>query len=824
MTPERWQRVEALFHLALEREPAARAAFVAESAAGDEALRDEVLQLIAADEKSGSFLAFEVPAGRRIGPYRVLGEVGHGGMGAVYRAARDDDQYRKQVAIKLVRGFTSDFALERFRAERQILANLEHPNIARLIDGGTTEEGWPWFAMELVDGQPLDRYCAANALSTRERLELFRSVCSAVQYAHQRLVVHRDLKPSNILVSAEGVPKLLDFGIAKFLSPDAAAGATLTGIPLMTPDYASPEQVKGEPVATASDVYSLGMLLYELLARTPAYRIQTRSPEEIARVVCQTQPQRPSAVAPREVARELAGDLDTIALKALRKEPARRYASVQDLSEDIRRHLEGLPVLARRDTLGYRAGKFVRRNKALAVAGVLVASSLVGGLLATLRQARIAEGNRARADRRFAEVRKLAHNVLFKYHDGIVQLPGSTAVREQLVSDALEYLDTLSRESEGDPSLLRELAEAYTKLAEVQGGTNAGSLGSAEASLKSRRKALAIREEIARLRPDAIEDRAGLAKEYQDVAMAIANHGGDRAGALELSRKGLAIFQALAQARPGDIDQLNSLAGATWKMASVSASAGDTDAAIDGFRKAAALYEQVSAARPGDLRGWRNSALSYKYLSSLLKNRGDNAGALEVARKALALDERRSAASPVDASARLDLSFSQMVVGNCLLENGDATAALALYEAALQLRRGVAQADPRNAYARRVVGIGYSNVGEALTALGRVGEAVEANRKYAASAEASLAADPDDATLRTEAVKSQRALGESLMKLASRPAEWKEARSWLQRSAKGWDELKASGSLPPEAQDEPAKVAEDLARCEAALAKADSRR
>src|SRR5499427_4745967 len=262
MSPERWARVDALLSAVLDRKEEQRAAFLEQQCEGDEDLRKQVQALLTAHEAAGSFLEtlprlsppgaipqepVQVATGRHIGPYRVLGEIGHGGMGAVYRAIRDDDQYQKQVAIKLVRGeLGSDYLLDRFKAERQILANLEHPNIARLIDGGTTQEGWPFFSMEYVEGKPIDEYCSAGNLSTRERLKLFLEVCAAVQYAHQRLVIHRDLKPSNILVTKEGAVKLLDFGIAKLLGTDASPGTTLTALPLMTPEYASPEQVKGE--------------------------------------------------------------------------------------------------------------------------------------------------------------------------------------------------------------------------------------------------------------------------------------------------------------------------------------------------------------------------------------------------------------------------------------------------------------------------------------------------------------------------------------------------------------------------------------------------
>ena len=394
MTPERWKKVEEVFESALEHAPDERSAYLAEVCAGDEALRHQVETLIASNEQAGSFIEAPImgtvlPAtveddpipsmiGRRVGSYKIVREIGRGGMGAVYLAVRADDEFQKRVAIKLIkRGMDTDYIIRRFRNERQILASLDHPNIARLLDGGTTEDGLPYFVMEYVEGQPLHHYCDTKRLSTVERLRLFLKVCSAVHYAHQNLIIHRDLKPSNILVTADGTPKLLDFGIAKLLNPEIASQTldpTTMALRLMTPEYASPEQVRGEPATTASDVYSLGVLLYELLTGRRPYRIRNRLPEEIARVICEEEPERPSIVinrieqihpdgatqvevtpesvsrrrdgTPETLRRQLAGDLDNIVLKALRKEPQRRYSSVEQLAEDINRHLEGLPVSA----------------------------------------------------------------------------------------------------------------------------------------------------------------------------------------------------------------------------------------------------------------------------------------------------------------------------------------------------------------------------------------------------------------------------------------------------------------------------------------------
>ncbi|MDX6695820.1 MAG: eukaryotic-like serine/threonine-protein kinase [Blastocatellia bacterium] len=396
MTPERWRKVEEVFESALERAPEERSAYLTNVCADDEPLRQQVETLIASYEKAGSFI--EEPAmgiavlpdtlvdetvstiiGRRLGSYKIVREIGRGGMGSVYLAMRADDEFQKRVAIKLIkRGMDTDFIIRRFRNERQILASLDHPNIARLLDGGTTEDGLPYFVMEFVEGQPIHHYCDTQKLSTVERLRLFVKACQAVEYAHNNLIIHRDLKPSNILVTAEGTPKLLDFGIAKILNPEIASQTldpTTAALRLMTPEYASPEQVRGFPAMTGSDVYSLGVLLYELLTGHRPYRLYNRLPEEIARVICEEEPERPSVVinriehiplgngsykvevtpesvsrtrdgTPDKLRRQLVGNIDNIILKALRKEPQRRYSTVGEFAEDIRRHLEGQPVSA----------------------------------------------------------------------------------------------------------------------------------------------------------------------------------------------------------------------------------------------------------------------------------------------------------------------------------------------------------------------------------------------------------------------------------------------------------------------------------------------
>jgi len=416
MTPTRFRQIRNLFEAVLEQPPTERESFLRDACQGDDQLRAEVVRLLEARDNGPSWLD-EPPApartdprsleGRLIGPYQILRELGQGGMGVVYLAERADHAFHKQVAIKIVHaGLASAELIARFEQEREILASLDHANIARLLDGGTTPDGLSYLVMEYVDGRPIDSYCDDQKLDITARLELFRTVCSAVEYAHTRRVIHRDLKPANILVTADGTVKLLDFGIAK-LMPDRAQEATglitRTGLMLMTPEFASPEQVKGEPAGAAADVYALGVVLYELLTGRLPYRLRSRIFHEVVRVVSEEPPIRPSTAisqpaaditapttaqisrlrqtSPSDLSRRLSGDLDGIILKTLEKDPRDRYRTPAALSDDIQRHIERRPVEARQASPGYRAGKFIGRNLPWAILGAaLIVMISTGGI------------------------------------------------------------------------------------------------------------------------------------------------------------------------------------------------------------------------------------------------------------------------------------------------------------------------------------------------------------------------------------------------------------------------------------------------------------
>jgi len=636
--------------MSLAGEP--RAAFLQRIGDTDPSLRADVESLLAADEAAGSrFLRTPAPAalrfgdpvdcmvGRRIGPYEIVAQIGVGGMGEVYRASRVDQEYHQQVAIKLVRaGQVAPFIAARLRTERQILAGFAHPNIARLLDGGTTQEGIPYLVMELIDGRPISQYCDEHALDTTERLRLFMQVCSAVQYAHQRMVIHRDLKPSNILVTADGVPKLLDFGIAKILEPDTlgvSADLTVNAFHILTPQYASPEQFTGGAVTAVSDVYSLGIILYELLTGVRPYALgDAGNPHEAARLVLTHEPRKPSSVlrsldgSARRLSRRLQGDLDNIVLMALRKEPERRYAGAEQFAQDIGRHLQHLPVIARKDTLGYRTSRFVRRHIPGVVAAGVILAVLVGGIVMTSREARLAELQRERADRRFRDVRQLANSLIYGIHDSIRDLPGAARSRRMLIDTSLHYLDSLAQESSSSPSLQQELAAGYARLGDIQGQAFEANEGDRAGAQTSYQHALALFQATLARDPgnsDVRREIVVLCGKLSDLLWSA----DDATGALEYSRLTVTHSEALAATHVGAPAFQKLLATARldygFKLFNIKH---DRAQAVGQIQPAVSSLEALSASDPGNQRVLRLLSQAYGRLAELLAS--DEQGGVEV--------------------------------------------------------------------------------------------------------------------------------------------------------------------------------------------------
>jgi eukaryotic-like serine/threonine-protein kinase len=821
MTPERWQQIKAIVNDALEREPGERAQFLAQACGGDAALRAEVDSLLAHEQPAEDFIeqpAFELPTtltthgngrpepARRIGPYKLVREIGHGGMGAVWLAVRDDE-FRKQVAVKLIkRGMDSDFILRRFRTERQILASLDHPNIARLLDGGTTDDGSPYLVMEYAEGQPIADYCDRHKLTTAERLRLFRDVCAAVHYAHQRLVVHRDLKPSNIIVTKDGAVKLLDFGIAKLLTPEMSSQTldpTAPELRLMTPEYASPEQVRGEPITTASDVYSLGVVLYELLTGHRPYRLKSRAPHEVMRAVCDSEPERPSTAVTREetvsagesavtltpetvsktrdgqpaaLRRRLKGDIDNIVLMALRKEPQRRYASVEQFSEDIRRHLDGLPVIARKSTLGYRASKFVRRNRLAVGAAALVLVTLVAGIVLTTRA-------RARAERRFNEVRQLAKAVVFDYSDEIEKLPGSTPVRQRIVSDALKYLDGLAREAGDDRALKLELAEAYQRIGNIQGNGNYNNLGDTQGALTSYRKALALQEPLAADEPRNTDVRRHLARTHALIGDVLWDMG-KLNETLESYRRALTLREAEVAENPNDVEAKRELAGLLLSLGDLSgnegvANLGDTAAATAYHRKSFAIREALAAVEPQKAELRRDLYDGLLRLGDMQRITGDANAAVETYRKCLTLIEELSAADPHNVYRRSEIANTAIRLGRLLNEQERAAEALEAIKKALSVMESLAAAESANAAFRRNLCVTHSYAVISLLKLKRPAEALEHARKSMAIIESLAAADASNQMFRADLAIAHRRTGDAFAQLNDVPAALRHHRQAL---------------------------------------------
>ncbi|MBX7174185.1 MAG: protein kinase [Pyrinomonadaceae bacterium] len=830
-----YERVKEIFSVALDFPADERQAFL-DKKCPDEIIRREVESLLAANSEAEDFLNNvsavqlihdsynhnEKIIGQKIDKYLIKKEIGRGGMGVVYLAERED--FQQQTALKVIkRGMDSDAILERFARERQILASLNHPFIARLLDGGTTGEGLPFFVMEYVEGISLDEYCQKNDLGEKEKLELFRKICVAVIFAHQKLVVHRDLKPSNIIVTPDGTPKLLDFGIAKLLN-STDANETQTNQRVLTPAYASPEQIRGETVSTATDVYSLGLNLQKVL--------DTGMTGE----------------------RKLSGDLQAILTTALHPEITRRYGSVENFSEDLRRYLEGLPISARKDSLGYRTGKFLKRNAVIVSALTIIFLLLIGGILLVWRQGKIAEQERERAERRAENLRKLSSSFAIELHDAILNLPGSLAARKLLLTRAVEQLDTLAAESEGNPQLQDELAQGYYNLSELPNIN----LADVEQNLN---KGVAIYQKLLSAEPKNVEYRQQLAKGFTLQAN-LQKVRGDTSGALSFLEKSSAILESVMADEPENFEGRAQLRDVDFDLASILLTMGRGQESLEIIRKSRILGEELikagkinddfeqmliglhfeecksltylgdyktslellradlefvskkAAAHPNDTRFRYELWAYHRGLALTLERNGDYQAALENLQASLELMQNLLKLSPDDVGYQRNTSFTHLAIGQFFVHQNQGEKALPHLRQAVEMSEKIFAKDEEKGETLEDLARIYGNLGQALIKVGQPEEGLKDLRRSIVFYQKALQKDPENAIFRRDFAETLEQTGIVLQK-SPNSYERREAGEVLAQSSQIWQDLQAKGILSFADKEQPEIAAQNLSQFEA---------
>ncbi len=751
----------------------------------------------------------------RIGPWRIEAEIGRGGMGAVYRARRDDGAFTQTVAIKLIRPeLASPQLRRRFDSERRILASLEHPNVARLLDAGTAPDGAPYLVLEYVAGEPVDRYCDAQALNLERRLSIFREICSAVRVAHQKLILHRDIKTANVMVDADGRPKLLDFGIARLLAPETTDGefTQLGFVRPLTPEWSSPEHLRGEPLSTASDVYSLGVLLFVLLTGSRPHTQGEKLPHQFAAAIASARPPDLRAAASRKppagiVANRLKGDIARIVHKALAPDPHDRYATVDAFDADVGRFLAGRPVEAHAQSLLYRFGKLVRRQR---VASAVVAVALLGLVAATLislRQAAIAEQERQRAERRFADVRRIANVVLFDLNDTLADIPGTLSARKLLVENALRYLDDVARDSGREPELLGELAAAYERVAEVQGMPSWPSIGRTGDALASLQRALELRRRAAAVIDAPPSARLAEAQVLAKIGSVLAARG-DLAAALDAERQSeVALAEIPAASRTLEWFLLRAKVGvaagdSVWEL-------GDIPGSVRDYRAALSVTHEGQASHPESTALLRQAGVIEQRLGDAAAAQSQWPEAHIHMAASLAVDDALLQREPDSLELQRDLGTDWSRVGAVAFILGDHRESLAAHEKALDLRTRLALADPDDARAMEDRTESEVHRAQSLMALGRGPEAHAAAQLALRDSSVLARQDPDN-------VRLQSSLASALALLGRIEAEVGERESALAHIAEARRILEATARDHPDYSLSPERLVE-LSALEAAI-------
>jgi serine/threonine protein kinase len=741
MKSNRWSLIEEIFQGALDRPAAERKQYLAEACGNDPELLREVESLLANDvdaeivlhslvadnvkQMTESSIASDL--GSQVGPYLLVRELDSGGMGVVYLAVRSDDQYFQIVAIKMIRkGLETAELVQRFRVERQILATLNHPNIGAILDGGETKDGRPFIVMEYVEGQPITLASEGRALSIRQRIELFRSLCSAVHYAHQKLIIHRDIKPSNVMVTPEGVVKLIDFGTSKPLEPQTVlsdGNPTQSGFHLMTPDYASPEQVQGKQLTTATDIYSLGVLLFELLTGSRPYTLRDLSPAAAERALVE-QHSRKASSAPnlsRRSRKEIAGDLDKIVLMAMNYDPVQRYLSVQHLDEDLLRYLQGRPIAARSASPLYTLKKLVQRNKTVVLTAFAIAAVLIGSVLVYWRQSR-------KADRRVAQVRILANSAITDMTDKLQHSSASIETQAALFHSALTYLDELRQSTGNDPRLLLELSKAYVRVGDLEGSPFVANLGNSGTAVISYQKAWqAAQEAHARLPGD--ESTQALIEASQRLG-GIQTFLGNLREAHDNYQQGLSWAQSFWQRKPADPVRKRLLAMNYAGLGDVDLSNLHPDQALQWFSMAFQIFGTSPSGEDHDqlLIGL------YSDTGRALNELGKQSQALESDRKAATLAEALAQRYPSSVHARraIFLADEEIVLplaGRDALNVGDSAQAQVYARKALEIAQMLGGRDSGDVQGPYDLALAYQGMGDSF----RLADADVAGEWYAKS-------------------------------------------------------------------------------------------
>jgi serine/threonine protein kinase len=726
MAVDRWNLIDEIFHAALERPLPERHKYVLNACGDDSELRLEVESLLANDRDAaatiGSLVVSDLRAivkessageiGSRIGPYKLLRELDSGGMGIVYLAVRSDDQYFQIVAIKMIRkGMESPALLQRFGTERQVLATLNHPNIGTILDGGETSDGRPFIVMEFVEGQPITQACENLGLSIRRRIELFRSLCSAVHYAHQKLVIHRDIKPSNVLVTSDGAVKLIDFGISKPIAAGLISGGpssmATTGL-VLTPDYASPEQLSGLELTTSTDIYSLGVLLYELLTGSRPYTLHGLSYAAAERLVCLGEIRKPSA-APElsdKTRKELAGDLDRIILMAMEKDPSRRYQTALHLNEDLLRYLEGKPVLARKATSLYRLQKFVRRHRTATLLTCAMVVMIGASVLLYSWQSR-------RAERRVNQIESLADSTISDMAEKLQNSSASVETQAALFQGAIQYLNQLRQSSKNDPRILLQLSKSYRRLGNLEGSPFVANLGNRAVAAASFQEALQT----------ALAAQARLPGAESSTAVIIAYHQLGQfetfAGDLDIARdhykRCLALAHEFLREKPDDPLRKQLLGASYAGLGYVEYSNLETDQAVQNDR---AAVQAVGDQPTGNEADDRRLTAFYARLGRDLNELGSYTETIAVYKKAIPIAEDLVRKYPSDQNKRIAFvlynNFTDLLAGIETLNVGQADQARVYARKALESAEERVASDSRNVQARSDLAYAFVDMGHSL--------------------------------------------------------------------------------------------------------------